>query len=81
VFFFFLYVLNVFFYRLLDFAPLYYDVNTMPDGEAKRALQRIVIKKANHASSSSRRTENDQDPESKARKRQRKLDKKLKAEK
>ncbi|KAA1099675.1 DEAH-box ATP-dependent RNA helicase prp43, variant 2 [Puccinia graminis f. sp. tritici] len=66
---------------LLDFAPLYYDVNTMPDGEAKRALQRIVIKKSNHASSSSRRTENDQDPESKARKRQRKLDKKLKAEK
>ncbi|KAH9458984.1 hypothetical protein MJO28_010337 [Puccinia striiformis f. sp. tritici] len=63
---------------LLDFAPLYYDVDTMPDGEAKRALQRIVAKKTHHSSSSSKRIDNDQDPESKARKRQRKLDKKSK---
>jgi hypothetical protein len=62
--------------RLLDFAPLYYDMETMPEGEAKRALQKIAAKKSIHPSSSSKRTDQEQDAESKARKRQRKLDKK-----
>ncbi|PLW23964.1 hypothetical protein PCASD_11012 [Puccinia coronata f. sp. avenae] len=61
---------------LLDFAPLYYDMETMPEGEAKRALQKIAAKKSIHPSSSSKRTDQEQDAESKARKRQRKLDKK-----
>ncbi|KAI8450686.1 pre-mRNA-splicing factor ATP-dependent RNA helicase prp43 [Phakopsora pachyrhizi] len=30
---------------LLDFAPLYYDMNTMPASETKRALQRVLLKR------------------------------------
>jgi pre-mRNA-splicing factor ATP-dependent RNA helicase DHX15/PRP43 len=33
------------FARLLDFATLYYDLKTFPDGETKRSLQRVVNKK------------------------------------
>jgi len=62
---------------LLDFAPLYYNVETMPEGETKRALRRVLLKRSTQASSKG--VDQDQDPESKARKRQRKLDKKLKA--
>ncbi|KNZ58643.1 pre-mRNA-splicing factor ATP-dependent RNA helicase prp43 [Puccinia sorghi] len=62
---------------LLDFAPLYYNVETMPEGETKRALQRVLHKRSTQASS--KRADQDHDPESKARKRQRKLEKKLKA--
>lgn len=32
--------------RLVEFAPVYFDLATFPDGEAKRALQRISAKKA-----------------------------------
>lgn len=31
--------------RLLDFAPAYYNLKEMPDGETKRALQRVVMKR------------------------------------
>jgi pre-mRNA-splicing factor ATP-dependent RNA helicase DHX15/PRP43 len=31
--------------RLLEFAPKYFDVDSFPDGETKRALVRIVNKK------------------------------------
>ena len=49
----------------------------MPEGETKRALRRVLLKRSTQASSKG--VDQDQDPESKARKRQRKLDKKLKA--
>ncbi|KAI7951995.1 hypothetical protein MJO28_007679 [Puccinia striiformis f. sp. tritici] len=61
---------------LLDVAPLYYDVKTMPHGEARRALQRIVAKKPNQ---SSKMIGNSQNSQSKARNRQRKLNKSSKA--
>lgn len=31
--------------RLLDFAPTYFDLTTMPDGETKRAIQRVIAKR------------------------------------
>jgi pre-mRNA-splicing factor ATP-dependent RNA helicase DHX15/PRP43 len=34
---------------LLDFASNYYDLSTWPEGETKRALQRIVNKRAGRA--------------------------------
>ena len=33
-------------YRLLEFATNYFDVSTFQDGETKRALQRLVNKRA-----------------------------------
>lgn len=30
---------------LLEYAPAYYDLRSMPEGEAKRALERVVNKK------------------------------------
>lgn len=38
---------------LLDFAPMYFDMSTMPDGETKRALQRIIIKREGKSKSGS----------------------------
>lgn len=32
--------------RLLENAPVYFDVKSFPDGETKRALQRILNKRA-----------------------------------
>jgi len=32
-------------YRLLEYAPLYYDLKSFPDGETKRSLQRAASKK------------------------------------
>jgi pre-mRNA-splicing factor ATP-dependent RNA helicase DHX15/PRP43 len=34
---------------LLEFAPLYFDLNTLPDGETKRVLQKVANKKAGKA--------------------------------
>jgi pre-mRNA-splicing factor ATP-dependent RNA helicase DHX15/PRP43 len=31
--------------RLLEYAPLYYDLKTFPDSETKRALQKAAAKK------------------------------------
>lgn len=31
--------------RLLEYAPFYFDLKTFPDGETKRALQRVQVKK------------------------------------
>jgi len=31
--------------RLLEYAPLYFDLKTLPDGEMKRVLQRVYNKK------------------------------------
>lgn len=31
--------------RLLDFAPMYFDMSIVPDGETKRALQRVILKR------------------------------------
>ena len=39
------FVTNVF-SRLLDYAGNYFDLSTFPDGETKRALQRIVNKRS-----------------------------------
>jgi pre-mRNA-splicing factor ATP-dependent RNA helicase DHX15/PRP43 len=36
--------------RLLENAPLYFDLRTFPDGETKRALLRVQNKKAAKAS-------------------------------
>ncbi|KAJ7109278.1 P-loop containing nucleoside triphosphate hydrolase protein [Mycena epipterygia] len=36
---------------LLDYATTYFDLSTFPDGETKRALQRVVNKKAGKATS------------------------------
>lgn len=33
-------------YRLLEFAPVYFDLTSFPGGEAKRILQRVAAKKA-----------------------------------
>lgn len=33
-------------YRLLDYAPTYFDIKTFPDGETKRALVRVANKRA-----------------------------------
>lgn len=67
---------------LLDFAPLYYDLESMPDGETKRALERVVLKKFKKSSSTSKHVhDREEDAESKARKRQKKLDKKEKQKK
>lgn len=33
-------------HRLIEFAPVYFDHTSFPDGEAKRALQRLTAKKA-----------------------------------
>lgn len=33
-------------HRLIEFAPIYFDLTSFPDGEAKRALQRVATKKA-----------------------------------
>jgi hypothetical protein len=30
--------------RLLEFAPVYFDVNGFPDGDTKRALMRVLHK-------------------------------------
>jgi pre-mRNA-splicing factor ATP-dependent RNA helicase DHX15/PRP43 len=30
----------------MEFAPIYFDVNSFPDGETKRALLRVINKKA-----------------------------------
>lgn len=35
--------------RLLEYAATYFDVSSFPDGETKRALQRIVNKRAGKA--------------------------------
>lgn len=32
-------------HRLIEFAPLYYDLKTFPDGETKRALLKVQNKK------------------------------------
>jgi pre-mRNA-splicing factor ATP-dependent RNA helicase DHX15/PRP43 len=32
--------------RLLEFAPVYFDVNGFPDGDTKRALMRVLNKSA-----------------------------------
>lgn len=32
-------------HRLLEYAPLYFDPKTFPDGEMKRVLQRVYNKK------------------------------------
>jgi hypothetical protein len=37
--------------RLLEYAANYFDLSSFPDGESKRALQRIVNKKAGKAPS------------------------------
>ncbi|KIM61315.1 hypothetical protein SCLCIDRAFT_25946 [Scleroderma citrinum Foug A] len=39
---------------LLEYAPAYFDVSTFPDGETKRALQRVVNKKAGKSRGSER---------------------------
>ncbi len=31
--------------RLLEYAPVYFDLKTFPDGETKRALQRVQMKR------------------------------------
>lgn len=36
-------------YRLIEYANNYFDVATFPDGETKRALQRVINKKAGKA--------------------------------
>ena len=33
------------FIRLLEYAPMYYDLKTFPDGETKRALTRVQNKR------------------------------------
>ena len=38
------------FFRLLDYASTYFDLSTFSDGETKRALQRVVNKRANKVS-------------------------------
>ena len=42
--------------RLFDYAHSYFDLASFPDGETKRALQRIVNKRAGKAAG---RTDND----------------------
>lgn len=36
--------------RLIEYATNYFDLSSFPDGETKRALQRVVNKKAGKAS-------------------------------
>ena len=38
------------FLRLLELAPLYYDLSEFPDGETKRALQQIQKQKTSEGS-------------------------------
>ncbi|KAF9003094.1 P-loop containing nucleoside triphosphate hydrolase protein [Cyathus striatus] len=51
---------------LLEYAPLYYDLNSFPDGETKRVLQRITNKRAGKMG----RDEKDGDRDRKKRKKQ-----------
>lgn len=39
------------YFRLLEYAPTYFDIKSFPDGEAKRALQRVVNKLSGKAGS------------------------------
>jgi pre-mRNA-splicing factor ATP-dependent RNA helicase DHX15/PRP43 len=38
-------VLKYIYFRLLEFAPFYFDLKTFPDSEMKRVLQRSLNKK------------------------------------
>ena len=38
--------------RLLEYAGNYFDLSTFPDGETKRALQRVINKRAGKSSAS-----------------------------
>lgn len=53
--------------RLLELAPLYFDIKSFSDGETKRALQRIVNKKLGKTS-----REEDSGPERREKKKRRK---------